>query len=37
MTEDFTIENVPDRVRRLGDLWQPLLSTSNRFALETML
>ncbi|MDQ3996485.1 MAG: non-homologous end-joining DNA ligase [Gemmatimonadota bacterium] len=35
--EDFTIENVPERVRRLGDLWEPLLSTKNRFALETML
>ncbi len=35
--EDFTIENVPERVRRLGDLWTPLLSTKNRFALETML
>jgi bifunctional non-homologous end joining protein LigD len=36
-TEDFTIENVPDRVRRLGDLWEPLLSNQNRFALGTML
>jgi bifunctional non-homologous end joining protein LigD len=35
--EDFTIENIPERVRRLGDLWKPLLSTKNRFALETML
>src|ERR687896_1070342 len=24
--EDFTIANVPDRVRRLGDLWKPLLT-----------
>jgi bifunctional non-homologous end joining protein LigD len=35
--EDFTIENVPDRVRQLGDLWTPLLSDENRFRLETML
>jgi bifunctional non-homologous end joining protein LigD len=35
--EEFTVENVPDRVRRIGDLWNPLLSTANRFALETML
>jgi bifunctional non-homologous end joining protein LigD len=35
--EDFTIENIPERVRRLGDLWKPLLSTKSRFALETML
>jgi bifunctional non-homologous end joining protein LigD len=35
--EDFTIENVPERVRRLGDLWNPLLSDSNRFSLESML
>jgi bifunctional non-homologous end joining protein LigD len=35
--EDFTIRNVPDRVRRLGDLWKPLLSPKYRFALETML
>jgi bifunctional non-homologous end joining protein LigD len=35
--EDFTIANVPDRVRRLGDLWKPLLSNKNRFALGTML
>ncbi|MFN2564343.1 MAG: non-homologous end-joining DNA ligase [Gemmatimonadaceae bacterium] len=35
--EDFTIANVPDRVRRLGDLWTPLFSDKNRFDLETML
>ncbi len=35
--EDFTIRNVPDRVRRLDDLWKPLLSPKYRFALETML
>ena len=35
--EDFTIRNVPERVRRLGDLWKPLLADTNRFDLETML
>jgi bifunctional non-homologous end joining protein LigD len=35
--DGFTIANVPDRVRRLGDLWSPLLSDKNRFDLETML
>ena len=32
--DDFRIDNVPARVRRLGDLWQPLLSRTGRFALE---
>jgi bifunctional non-homologous end joining protein LigD len=32
-TEDFRIDNVPDRVRKLGDLWQPLLSDKGRFDL----
>jgi hypothetical protein len=35
--EDFTMRNVPDRIRQLGDLWKPLLSDSDRFALDTML
>jgi bifunctional non-homologous end joining protein LigD len=35
--EDFTINNVPERLRRVGDLWKSLLSDSDRFALETML
>ena len=35
--EDFTIENVPERVRRLGDLWVSLLSEGSRFDLEIML
>ena len=34
---DFTIANVPARVRQLGDLWKPLLLDTDRFALETML
>ena len=32
--DDFRIDNVPARVRRLGDLWQPLLSRTDRFKLE---
>jgi bifunctional non-homologous end joining protein LigD len=32
--EDFTVENVPARVARLGDLWKPLLQTRGRFDLE---
>jgi bifunctional non-homologous end joining protein LigD len=36
-TEDFRMENVPDRVRKLGDLWKPLLSPRGRFRLEQLL
>ena len=35
--EDFRIDNVPARVRRLGDLWKPLLSKQGRFRLEVYL
>jgi bifunctional non-homologous end joining protein LigD len=31
--EDFTLQNVPTRVARLGDLWKPLLSARGRFDL----
>jgi bifunctional non-homologous end joining protein LigD len=34
---DFTIANVPARVRKLGDLWKPLLTARGRFRLETVL
>jgi bifunctional non-homologous end joining protein LigD len=34
---DFTIANVPARVRALGDLWKPLLAARGRFRLETVL
>lgn len=34
---DFTIANVPARVRKLGDLWKPLLAARGRFRLETVL
>ena len=32
--DDFRIDNVPERVRKLGDLWEPLLSKNGRFSLE---
>jgi bifunctional non-homologous end joining protein LigD len=32
--DDFTLANVPDRVRELGDLWRPLLHDRGRFDLE---
>jgi bifunctional non-homologous end joining protein LigD len=35
--QDFTLANVPDRVRKLGDLWKPLLAASRRFRLEKLL
>src|SRR5262249_17230541 len=31
--EDFRIENVPARVKRLGDLWKPVLQARGRFDL----
>ena len=33
-TADFTLRNVPDRLRRLGDLWKPLLYNRGRFDLQ---
>ena len=35
--EDFRIDNVPARVKRLGDLWKPMLSSKRRFKLEAYL
>ena len=34
---DFTIFNVPERVRKLGDLWKPLLAARGRFPLAKLL
>jgi bifunctional non-homologous end joining protein LigD len=34
---DFRIGNVPARLRKLGDLWRPLLATRGRFPLEEVL
>jgi bifunctional non-homologous end joining protein LigD len=31
--EDFTVKNVPARVKKIGDLWKPLLQTRGRFNL----
>jgi bifunctional non-homologous end joining protein LigD len=33
--EDFTVRDVPARVKRLGDLWKPMLATRGRFRLDT--
>jgi bifunctional non-homologous end joining protein LigD len=35
--EAFRIDHVPARVRRLGDLWRPLLEKKGRFRLERFL
>jgi bifunctional non-homologous end joining protein LigD len=35
--EDFRMDNVPGRIEKLGDLWQPLLSPKGRFRLEALL
>lgn len=35
--DDFRMDNVPARVRRLGDLWKPLLAKRGRFKLEVYL
>src|SRR5687767_1603334 len=35
--EQFRIDNVPARLRRLGDLWKPLLAKRGRFKLEAYL
>jgi bifunctional non-homologous end joining protein LigD len=35
--EEFRIDNVPARLRKLGDLWQPLLAKRGRFRLEVYL
>lgn len=35
--DDFRMDNVPARVRRLGDLWKPLLGKRGRFKLEVYL
>jgi bifunctional non-homologous end joining protein LigD len=35
--EEFRMDNVPARVRKLGDLWAPLLAPKRRFSLEAFL
>ncbi len=34
--EEFRLDNVPERVRRLGDLWKPLTQARGRFDLEPL-
>jgi bifunctional non-homologous end joining protein LigD len=34
--EDFRIDNVPERVRKIGDLWAPLLLSTGRVRLESV-
>ena len=33
--EDFRIDNVPQRIKKLGDLWAPLLASTDRATLES--
>jgi len=35
--DDFRMDNVPARVRKLGDLWKPMLTKRGRFKLEAYL
>ena len=35
--EDFRMDNVPERIRKCGDLWKPLLEKKGRFRLEKFL
>jgi bifunctional non-homologous end joining protein LigD len=35
--QDFRMDNVPERVRELGDPWKPLLASRGRFRLEELL
>jgi bifunctional non-homologous end joining protein LigD len=35
--EDFTVKNVPARLRKIGDLWKPLLEEKNRVDLKSFL
>ncbi|MGC2766487.1 MAG: hypothetical protein WB607_13365, partial [Candidatus Acidiferrum sp.] len=34
---DFTMQNVPQRLRKIGDLWRPLLSERGRVNLSQFL
>jgi bifunctional non-homologous end joining protein LigD len=35
--DDFRIDNVPARVKKVGELWKPLLAARGRFKLESLL
>jgi bifunctional non-homologous end joining protein LigD len=35
--EDFRMDNVPARLRKIGDLWKPLVNSRGRFRLDRLL
>ena len=35
--EDFRLNNVPARLKKIGDLWKPMVEARGRFKLETVL
>jgi len=35
--DDFRMDNVPGRIKKLGDLWKPLVASKGRFRLESYL
>jgi bifunctional non-homologous end joining protein LigD len=35
--EDFTMRNMPRRLKKIGDLWEPLLREKPRLRLEAFL
>ena len=35
--DDFRMDNVPERVKKQGDLWKPLLASKGRFSLDKFL
>ena len=35
--QDFTMRNVPQRLKKIGDLWQPLLKQNGRVRLQSLL
>jgi bifunctional non-homologous end joining protein LigD len=35
--DDFRMDNMPERIRLLGDLWKPLLAARGRYRLEQFL
>jgi bifunctional non-homologous end joining protein LigD len=35
--EDFTVKNVPARVKKLGDLWKPMVEQKSRFDLSALM
>jgi bifunctional non-homologous end joining protein LigD len=34
--EDFRIDNMPERIKKVGDLWAPLLADTGRAKLESV-